>query len=346
MFVDLTLPAQTAYAQLVESLLSASLTRCVANVPGSFATKTVKKTKYWYYQFRLLDGSLKQVYLGPHTEQLARLIAERELKSTVVANTEQQTTALARHCLALGCDGFLPLHLKIVNKLSDEGFFSAGGLLIGTHAYLAAGNMLGVTWGSSERTQDIDFAHAGKSVSLALPANAEFNLHAAIDSLAMGFTPASSLQGIRGGSWVHPTDPSFRLDFLTTMDRTESPLVHLPAFGAEFQALRYMEFSMQGTVQAAAIARTGKPCLVNIPDPARMAIHKLIVSGLRKGAFAVKANKDIAQAAAIIKFYSERSPGDIRAAYDDALNRGPNWRAALLAGSKRLSRQFPDVKIA
>ena len=177
-------------------------------------------------------------------------------------------------------------------------------------------------------------------------ANANINLHAAIDSLAMGFTPANSLQGLQGGSWIHPTDPSFRLDFLTTMDRTESTLVHLPAFGAEFQALRYMEFSMQGTVQAAAIARTGKPCLVNIPDPARMAIHKLIVSGLRKGAFAVKANKDIAQAAAIIKFYSERSPGDIRAAYDDALNRGPNWRAALLAGSKRLSRQFPDVKIA
>lgn len=128
---------------------------------------------------------------------------------------------------------------------------------------------------------------------------------------------------------MHPTDPSFRLDFVTPMDRTGKDLVTIPAFNAQFQALRYMEFSMEGVQQAAVFSRIGEPCLVTVPDPARMAIYKLIVSGIRTGTFATKANKDIAQAVSLISFYAERSPAQIVAAYEDAMSRGPKWRAAL-----------------
>lgn len=341
MFTDLSLLAQTAYAQLVDSLQSLAVTRCITDVPGSFNRKDIGGKQYWYYQSRLLDGSMRQVYLGPHSDRLEALIEARKRKPEAAQRT---TSALGAHAVALGAEPILPAHLRVVHKLAHEGFFRAGGLLIGTHAFIAAGNMLGVRWGGDERTQDLEFAHAGKQLALALPSNATLDPSDAISKLEMGFTPVSSLDGVLGGSWIHPTDSTFRLDFLTTMDRTEQDLVMIPAFNAQFQALRFMEFSMEGVTQAVVFARTGEPCLVSVPDPARMAIHKLIVSGLRSGSFTTKADKDVSQAASLISFYVERSPSQIEAAFEDAISRGPKWRKALGVGVENLQRRFPEIR--
>ncbi len=341
MFTDLPLPAQTAYTQLVEALQSREVTRCVADVSGSFNRKTVSGRDYWYYQSRGLGGAMRQIYLGPQSEQLDALVARRQSRSD---DALRVASATAEHALKLGCEGMLPLHLRVINKLAEEGFFRAGGVLIGTHAFIAAGNQLGVKWGSGERTQDLDFAHAGKNLSVALPTNASLDLPSAIDALALGFVPASSLDGLQGGSWVHPKDPTFRLDFLTPMTRANQTLVNVSAFNAQFHALRYMEFSLEGVTQAAAFARTGDPCLVSVPNPARMAIHKLIVCGLREGAFAAKAAKDLAQAASLIAFYSERSPAQLQTAYEDALARGPKWRTLLSAGLEQMRKTYPQIQ--
>ena len=348
MFTDLSTTAQTAYAQLVDALQSACVSRCVADVPGSFNRKSIRGKDYWYYQSRLLDGSIKQIYLGPHTDRLQALIEARQSKLSKASQAAKQTAqiaALRSHAAALGCETVIPAHLRIINKLADEGLFRAGGILIGTHAFIAAGNMLGVRWGGSERTQDLDFAHARKSLSVALPSNAKLDLNDAISALEMGFAPANSLDGVLGGRWVNPADPSFRLDFVTPMDRSGKDLIMIPAFNAQFQALRYMEFSMEGVQQVAVFSRVGKPCLVTVPDPARMAIHKLIDSGVRTGTFATKANKDIAQAASLIAFYAERSPSQIVAAYEDAMSRGPKWRATLTAGIDTLRATKPTLRL-
>jgi hypothetical protein len=339
-FSDISLPGQTAYAQTVEVLQSREITRCIADVSGSFNRKVISGKTYWYYQSRLLDGKLNQVYLGPDSERLRALIEQRQ---TTKPERSDLPATLAAHAVKLGCEGFLPLHLRVIHKLAEEGFFRAGGVLIGTHAFLAAGNLLGVRWGTADRTQDLDFAHAGKNLSVALPANAQLDLHDAINALELGFVPANSLDGVQGGSWVHPKDPSFRLDFLTPAGRGGQRLVHVPAFNAEFQALHYMEFSLEGVTQAAALSRVGEPCLVTVPDPARMAMHKLIVCGLREGSFAAKANKDLAQAASLISFYAARSPQSLQNAYDDAISRGPKWRAQVKRGMAMLKVRHADV---
>ena len=107
---------------------------------------------------------------------------------------------------------------------------------------------------------------------------------------------------------------------------------------------------MEGVQQSAVFSRVGEPCLVTVPDPARMAIHKLIVSGQQSdvgsGTFVTKANKDIEQAASLIAFYAERSPSQMVAAYEDAMSRGPKWRAAVEIGLKRLRSAFPTLALA
>src|SRR3546814_10620956 len=87
--------------------------------------------------------------------------------------------------------------------------------------------MLGVRWGDSSRTQDIDFAHAGKSVALALPSNIEVKTRDAIESLQMGFLPITGLANKSGASYLIPQDPGFRLDFLTNLHRGgDTPYEH------------------------------------------------------------------------------------------------------------------------
>ena len=80
-----------------------------------------------------------------------------------------------------------------------------------------------VSWGDVSRTQDVDFAHAGKSMSIALPANIEVDVHRAIESLERGFSPISGLAGKAGATYLNPKEPNFRLDFLMPRHRV-SPL--------------------------------------------------------------------------------------------------------------------------
>ena len=86
--------------------------------------------------------------------------------------------------------------------------------------------------------------------------------------------------------------------------RAGKGLSTIPAFNAQFQALRYMEFSMEGVQQAAVFSRVGKPCAITLTDLARTAIYKLIVGGIRSGSLATKANKSIAQAASLIASFA------------------------------------------
>jgi hypothetical protein len=333
--IQLPLAAQTAYAQLLETLQSHDMQRSVSDAPGSFNRKEISGKPYWYYQYRDLDGKVCQVYLGPETVALNALIARRGNPAQAV--DDAQIKALAQAAETLGCMTVSNPHLVIIRRLADAGFFRAGGILVGTHAFLTAGNMLGVRWADSSRTQDLDFAHAGKSMQVALHSDAKLDLGDVIDSLGMGFVPASSLQGVRGGRWVHPKEPGFVLDFLTPMDRSEQELVHVKAFNAEFQALRFMEFSLEDIQSAAVFTRT-QASLVNVPNPARMAVHKLIVSGLRPAAQRTKANKDIAQAAALFAWYQDNAPEALQLALDDAISRGPAWRKALGVGQKAIEQ--------
>lgn len=335
MFAPASLAAQTAYAQLLEALQARDMARSIGDAPGSFNVKTVAGKRYWYYQQRTLAGKMVQSYLGADSAALRALIEQRgQAKPSPIIST------LAMSASRLGAMPLTPAHLRVVARLADEGFFRAGGLLVGTHAFLAAGNMLGVRWKASERTQDLDFAHAGNRMSVALPADAKLDLGDVIDGLRMGFVPAASLDGVRGGRWVNPADPGFVLDFITPVARANKSLVHVNIFNAEFQALRFLEFSLED-VQQAAVFGAGSACMVNVPDPARLAVHKLIVSGLRPASERTKALKDVAQAMALYAVLQAGQPERLEQVEQDAMARGPAWRKHLLAGKRLMAMAAP-----
>jgi hypothetical protein len=337
LYSELSLSTQTSYAQLLDAALGAEHVRGISDLQGSFNAKTVKGRKYWYFQYTEPSGKLHQIYVGPDGEPLQKLMAKKEAPSASAA-----LGPLARSAMALGCTAVLPKHYRVIRRLADYGFFRAGGVLIGTHAFLAFANMLGVRWGGQERTQDIDFAHAGKRLSLVLPNNVEVKTDEAITSLDMGFLPVSGLRGKTGGSYLIPSEPGFRLDFLTPLHRGgDAPYAH-PQLHITLEPLPFMEFSLENVEQAVLFCAEGA-VLVNVPSSERYALHKLVVFGERTGAFRVKSSKDLAQAACLLSFLWDHRRETLGESLADMLTRGKGWRARLKQGAVALQRAYPEL---
>ena len=233
----------------------------------------------------------------------------------------------------------------MISRLREYGFFKAGGVLIGTHAYLAMGNMLGVKWSDGARTQDVDFAHAGNNVSLALPATIEVDVTDAIDSLSMGLLPMGSFNGMPSATYANPAAPELRLDFLTTLHRGDGTVVRVPNLKVSLQPMSYMEFSLEQTIQTVVFSGTGA-VVVNIPSPVRYALHKLIVAGERSESYRTKATKDIAQASALLSYYLAHDPDEISATWRDLVSRGKKWKTGVERGLATLTQQYAEEGLA
>ncbi len=182
----LSLAAQTAYAELHDQLRAAGI-QSLRTLPGSFQHQMRRGKPYVYYSFRDLDGTNRLAYVGPDDSRVRELIARHDAAKNAVA--PERLRAQARAAIALGCAATLPKHYRAINRLGQYGFFRAGGILIGTHAFIAMGNLLGVRWRAGDRTQDVDLAHAGRNISVALGANLQLSVHDALTSLEMGLLP-------------------------------------------------------------------------------------------------------------------------------------------------------------
>lgn len=342
LYAELPLSAQTAYAQLADVASSLELNRSIENLHGSFSRKTVRGSAYWYFAFRDLNGQLRQLYVGPDTEAVAAAV-ERSRNPAV--KPDAALAPLARSAVVLGCTPALPKHVRAVRRLSDYGFFHAGGVLVGTHAFIAMGNLLGVKWFAGGVTTDVDFARAGKNISVALPANVKIDVHAALTTFEQGFIPLVQLGGGAGASYKLSGDPEFQIDFLTSAHRGGDEPIVIANLNVGLQPLRFMEFSLERVTQAVLVDRNGSAVTVSIPAPERYAVHKLLIVGERSGAMRTKANKDLQQAAALFDYLLQVQPDSLYEAWHDALSRGPGWRKRAVEGLIALQRVHPSLKL-
>lgn len=321
LYRELPAGAQTAYAELYELVQVAETRRSPACLVGKIAYKTIKARRYAYWAFKEIDGRKREYYLGPEGPAIAAIEAARAQGAPALEVVARQAAAAG----AQGCSLTPPKHFRIAKRLADYQFFRAGGLLVGTHAFLALGNQLGVAWGSGTRTLDPDFAHAGPggNVAVALPADLRADADDALRSLELGFLPA--LGGSKGfaSQYVSEREPDLRIDFLTTMRRNGNP-VAAPDLGVALSPLKFFEYLLEAPGQGVLIDRNDA-CLVNLPDPARYGLHKLIVASER-GARHPKYRKDILQALALIEWHLERAPRPLADAWGDLVGRGAGWR--------------------
>jgi hypothetical protein len=130
----------------------------------------------------------------------------------------------------------------------------------------------------------------------------------------------------------------FRVELLVPnrgRDDYEGKPVALPALGGtDATAIRFLDYLIYQEVQAVALHKAG--ILVNVLQPARFAVHKLIVS-TRRAKANPKIRKDIEQAGTLLRALEEtRHAYDVKEAWDEAIKRGEKRRQALEEGTTML----------
>lgn len=129
-------------------------------------------------------------------------------------------------------------------------------------------------------------------------------------------------------------DERFSVDFLSPMrgpDRTK--IGSLPALRSDAQFLRYLDFLLYQETTSVALHGAGIP--IRVPDPTRYALHKLIVSQMRRQddqQSAEKSRKDLDQAHALISILAIQRPDDLKDFWNELCERGMSWRVKAIAG--------------
>jgi len=333
------LEVQTIYAELLEQLAAYEAARAIGHTPGSFVTKTIKGQEYYYFQHMGPGGTKHQTYLGRKDsalDALAQRFAEGRLNVTGEQESIDRLAALLRAGGAMLTDA---PSARVLRGLADAGVFHAGGVLVGTHAFIVIGNLLGVRWESSLRTQNVDIA-AAPGLDIAVP-DASADLPSALESLEMGFLPVLGLDPGSPTTSFKVRGQALRVGLLTPVSQTRSRPVTLQRFAAAAQPMRFLDYLTESPVQAAVI--DGAVAAVNVPDPARFALHKLVVAAERPAAMTAKRDKDLAQSAQVLEVLEEDRPGDLALAWEALSARGDAWVKRVKRSVSALERISPDA---
>ncbi len=329
----LPLEVQTLYAELVDQLTALEAGRSLGSVPGSFVTKTVKGHQYYYFQHVDTAGAKRQVYLGRRDDvldALAERFTEQRADSEPDHKSVRRLAALARTGGAGTTDA---ASARVLKGLADAGVFRLGGVLVGTHAFIVIGGLLGVRWeGAGMRTQDVDLA-APRVLEVAA-SNTSLDLPGTIDSLEMGFLPVPGLDAASPSTSFKVRGQALRVDLLTPARASGGKPVMIRRFNAAAQPLRYLDYLIEQPVRAAVIS--GDPVLVFVPSPARFALHKLVLASDRPATTASKRSKDLAQAGQLLEVLIADREADVVLAWEALRKRGVSW-------AKRVRKQAENL---
>jgi hypothetical protein len=332
---------QTLYAELVEQAIHAEADAAATGVrQGTFVSKTVKGGTYWYLQ-RTEGDHKRQHYLGRESAALLAWIEGAKQARSRTAADEAQRVNLVRMLVAGGAASESGPVVKVLSLLAGSGVFRMGGVLVGTQAFSVYGNMLGVRFEKqSLRTQDVDVAQ-DRAIGIALSQDASpVNMEQSLANSGLGFAPVPALDPRLPSTSFKIRGRELRVDFLTPLIGPDSAKpVMLPALGVAAHPLRFLDYLIETPAQAVIVGGSG--ILVNVPDPARFAFHKLWISGRRQVSEQTKATKDLRQAGDVLELLLEDRPDDLPPAWD-ALSRNASALKTVKAAMKRLSLDLQE----
>lgn len=338
---SLSLETQTLYAELMERLAALEAHRTIGHLPGSFALKEVKGKSYYYFKHSEPGDVVREIYVGRKSPELDRFVERFRQEHSAF---EHDNEGIERVCSMLRAGGIQVIDTasaRVLRALEESGVFYLDGVLVGTHAFISMGNMLGVKWErSAARTHDIDIAGL-PSMEIVLPF-IEADIPKALKSLEMGFFPVPPFDNKRPSVSFSVRGHSLRVDMLTPQRKPEdtAPVI-IPRFNTAAQPLMFLDYLIERPVRAAVI--NGGAVLVNIPQPARFAFHKLIVYGSRDAAMHVKAGKDLQQAGMLLSFLAAERSGDLIIAWEEIERRGKSWVKRVQAGLSALKKNCPEL---
>ncbi len=297
---------RTLYADLLQDL------QARRERPGSVYTRAIKGIDYVYVK-RSVGSSRRDVFIGRAGE--AATIARAE-----AVRAENERAKARRKTISALKAGGVPAPSSqlgaVLDALDDAGLL-ANITLVGTAAYQCYAPLTGFIPPAAQlMTQDADFATLSLAISadngsedletILMRADSSFRSVPGLDRTALPaqFRSASGLM-------VDLLTPQ-----LSRNDPNPMPMENLKAGATPLQYLRWL---VDNPAHAAILFSSGVP--VTVPQPARYAVHKLILAQKRTGD-RIKRSKDLAQAAALFEVLRQTDPYALSDALDDAIGQG------------------------
>ena len=262
---------------------------------------------FYAHQFYDAEGKKRERYLaGPVGSTDADAVAE-EIRARI-----KELKEIVPSLRLLGREGFSLVDSKTfatLASLHNHGVFTAGGMLIGSHAYGVLLNRLGVR-ATPYATEDIDIARREALTLEKLPEGGFLDI---LKTSGIEFVEVPSLSRKKPStSFKKRGRATFHVDLLVSSANEEYTVVPVPELKAHATGLPYLKYLLMESQLAMLMAREGC-CHVRVPLPERFAVHKLIVSQLRTGRES-KSDKDIFQACVLCAALAESHPGAIESA--------------------------------
>ncbi len=307
-------------------------------------TREREMKEYWYYQGyrKASDGNpgvRYRMYVGPAGDPELEKRIER---FKTLKGDARERSRMGTQLKSMGNPAPGPLEGGIVKVLAEEGIFRMRSIIVGSMAYQTYGSLIGVKLPLAQMmTQDVDFAQDhGISISID---DRTGNLLEALQRYDETFRPAPQVNDSTN-STTYANAQNFRVDFITSdraSDEVGDRATTLPSLGGVGAVpLRHIDYLIKDPVRAVILHESGVS--VRVPQPARYAVHKMIVSGMRHESGREKAAKDLRQAHDLILAHDlPRRGHDIAEAWIEAWERGPRWREELAKAALRLE---PDAR--
>lgn len=305
------LPLQTLYADLVQQV------HAVVERPASLYRREIKGVAYIYAK-RTAGVTRRDLFLGRADDPSALD------RSTVIE--QENAAAKARSSLVsalrrAGIPSPTAALAQVLDTLEEAGLLRQA-VVVGTAAYQCysapVGHMLPA---SAMTTQDADLATASLAIS---SIDANETLEAILRRADPSFRPLPGLDRAAPPSHFRSAS-GFVVDLLTPQLRRNDPNpMPLPALAAGAAPLQHLAWLIADPVDAAVLHRSG--IAVRIPQPARFAVHKLLVAQ-KRGGDTTKRAKDLVQAGALIAALKAADPFALSDAYEDACAQGTTgWK--------------------
>ncbi|MEI6825200.1 MAG: GSU2403 family nucleotidyltransferase fold protein [Desulfuromonadales bacterium] len=331
---------QTLYAELLEMMQIVEASRTISSLKGSFSIKENKGCEYVYFRAYSPIGHLDEIYIGKRNDQTESLMRDYTEGRADVDEMREKLKRLSIQIQAGIKTTTDKNMMRVIRSLADSGVFRNEGVMVGTHAFQAAGLMLGVSWAAgTAMTTDVDLA-LGRNVSVAIPM-IDSDIPAALDSLHLGFYAVPRLNNKEPSTNFAIRKSQLRLDVLTPKTSNSEAPVFIKRFNCAAQPLSYLSYLMDSPVPSVLLDTN--PVLINIPQPVRYALHKLIISQVRDIASDAKRPKDLHQAYQILSVLKENRPFDIQPAWQNLIERGPKWKKNAEAGLEAMEKQYGSL---
>ena len=287
-FLDISF--RTAYAQAKELALTQSevplLTAGTVRVEQRSGSEFAYRYRYDAAGKRITEylGAMADSATTGRIEHARQEIKDRE--------------TIAHYSLQLRKIGFYSADnstLVTVASLFNAGIFAGGATLIGTHAFGAILNELGVSASPFPMTEDLDLARARRIELAALPEGGFLDL---LKRTGLPFHEVPSLKRGSPATSFKVRGRKLKVDLLVPTTKAPYKPVAVPELGAHALGLPYLEYLLNASISSVLIGRD-RIIPITVPHPGRFCVHKLAMFSLRPGADSPKRGKDVLQAAAL-----------------------------------------------